>query len=146
MTKYLLTCLVALVALPSFAGITRNVDVYRLEIDGVAYGSSWKFDSPAVHTGKGYLSYDATGKSTAVTVNGPKISWEFADRKSYEHKESGRAEDREYTGYSMKLRATEGPLAGWYLGNEDGSWVLVKSEKEAARLTIIQHELVRAYR
>ena len=49
-------------------------------------------------------------------------------------------EDHNKFGYSLEVRASEGPFAGWYLGRVDGELVLVKNPRQAATIVMVQRE------
>jgi hypothetical protein len=139
---------ILVLALPLLAGIRSNqTRPDRLEIDGVDYGTNWTISSPTLCSKSGYLSYDVTGKSPKVTfqkTQGPHSTWTFVEKRLYQEEfldqGSKRGTDREVTGYSLKLRAAEGPYAGWYLAREGRELVLVKNPAWAARLVLVQRE------
>src|SRR5438270_4711627 len=81
----------AVLALPSFAvikGGSESVD--SLTIAGHSYGRGpWSPCSPTIRSQDGYLAYDPSGKSTAVTFRkvkgaGTGTYWSFAETTSFE--------------------------------------------------------------
>jgi hypothetical protein len=145
MRRGVLVGLLALLAVPLFAGIRTVIERNRLEIAGFDYGSGWEVSSPTLRSDAGYLSYDVSGKTPKVTFEakaGPHATWEFVDVKKFRielaGKGSRRDTDREETGFKMQLRATEGPFRGWYLLRRvDGSLVLIKDPKLASTLRLV---------
>ena len=59
----------------------------------------------------------------AVLAGGVFLAWYVSERQS---------------GYTMKVRASEGPFEGWYLGRVDGALVLVKDRGSAATLEMLE--------
>lgn len=146
---WVLVGMAAAVALPAFAGIRGpTVTVNDLKIDGRSYGGAgaWAVSSPTLKAPSGYLSFDASGKSQQVTFRkekGPGITWFFTEKSRFEdHEAKGKDAfhyvSEEQRGYTMKLRAGEGPLEGWYLGVEEGKLVLVKDSRNAATLRMVE--------
>ena len=145
MSRWVLVGLAAAATLPAYAGIrgpTRKVNA--LTIDGRPYGGgrSWAVDLPTLRAPSGYLAYDASGKSPKVTFRGekgPGTSWRFVGVKYFTRYEPVRASvSEEQTGYTMKVRAAEGPFKGWYLARVGGSLVLVKDPGKAATLEMLE--------
>jgi hypothetical protein len=145
MWKYVLAALLVVVAVaPLGAGVRvrKKVVTRPLGIDGVAYGSRCAVSSPTVECSLGYLSYDASGKSPEVSFDstkGPHTTWAFVELRPFGQMTSldnPEEKGHERWGYTMKLRAAEGPLAGWYLGRVDGKLVLVKDYRQAATVRL----------
>jgi hypothetical protein len=143
--------MIGLVALgvPLFAGIRSNErKVNRLTIDGHSHGGGgWVVSSPTLWSLDGYLTYDASGKSPKVTFSqsrGPGTNWAFVGMKTFSERNAGRGFTRdsnlEQDGYTMELRATEGPYEGWYLGRVDGELVLVKQRRHSATVEMVVRE------
>ena len=147
MWKVLLAGLVAAVAVAQVAaGIRKNdVRVNSLEIDGASYGTGVTVSAPTLHCSSGYLSYDVSGTSPDVTFDprkGPHTTWAFVEMRGFTENTGGvgGGYEHEREGYTMKLRATEGPFAGWYLGRVDGKLVLVEEPRRAATLRLVLRE------
>jgi hypothetical protein len=145
--RWVLVGLAVVIALPAFAGIRGpTVKVDALSIDGHNYGVSWEISSPTLCSSSGYLAYDASGKSPKVTFRrekGPGTEWFFFEVLHFKRQVSmGRSEfwyiSEEQTGYTMKIRAAEGPFKGWYLARVDGALVLVKNHRDAATLRMLE--------
>jgi hypothetical protein len=155
MQRCVLIGIVALVPLPLFAYIRGpEVRVNRLTINGNSYGSgAWEVSSPTVKGPSGYLTYDASGKSEKVKFRmekGPGTRWSFVETAGFKHTQglgpSGRKKDyiyEEQTGYTMKIRAAEGPFEGWYLarghylGDGPPELILVKDRGDAATVEML---------
>jgi len=140
-----LVSLLALAALPSFAGIYLGErKVTELQIDGASYGGPWYVSSPVLRSPKGYLAYDLSGKSTKVTFRskrGPETAWGFTGWRPYEEYEgAGAGKYVRRQGVTLQVRAANGPLEGWYLDREGGELVLVKDRRAAATLRVVEKE------
>jgi hypothetical protein len=147
MWKYLLAGLVAAVGVAQVAAGIRKNDhqVNALEINGASYGSGVAVGAPTLHFPSGYLSYDVTGNSPDVSFDlkkGPHTTWAFVEMRGFTESSGGAGGgyEHEREGYTMKLRATEGPFAGWYLGRVDGKLVLVEEPRRAATLRLVLRE------
>jgi len=146
--SWALAGLAVAVALPAFAGIRGpTVKVEALSIDGHEYGGRWEISYPTLRSPSGlYLAYDASGKSPKVTFRrekGPGTEWSYAELKHFKRYEGMGTEDyyyvsEEQTGYTMKIRAAEGPFKGWYLAREDDELILVKHPRDAATLRMLE--------
>jgi hypothetical protein len=155
--------LLAVVAVPSSASIRAprghyredddrrspdrgNVRYWRpatiLRIDGHSHGEYWDISAPTLQFRDCYLTYDASGKSTAITLRedkGPGTSWALVELKHFQRRKGfflfGPAEE---VVSSMKLQATEGPFKGWYLCREKDRLVLTKEYRDAAKLEVVE--------
>src|SRR5207249_3657338 len=102
--------------------------------------------SPTLKGPTGYLAYDITGKLPKVTFQpdkGPGTRWSFIEVTPFKYtQDDGPTRDRptrkETTGYTMKLRASDGPFDGWYLGQMGTTLVLFKEPNKAAIVRMVQ--------
>ncbi len=128
-----------------------SVSLESMEVGGVSVPGKWKASSPTVQSDKGeYLAYEVVGKSPRVYFTkekGPHTAWSFIDKKQFSKHhlvyEQGRVDwvSVEESGFTLRLRATEGPFKGWYLSrNKERDLVLTK---EAGRATEVEFLLKR---
>lgn len=108
----------------------------------------WKVSSPTVQSEDGrYLAYAVAGKSPRVYFTKEKGShtvWSFVEMKrfskhSLQHKQgvAGWVSVDE-SGFTLRLRATEGPFRGWYLTRtKERDLVLTKEAGRAAEVRLL---------
>jgi hypothetical protein len=145
MSSRLIVCLGAAAAILFLSGsiVLSSVNLDALQVGDVQVPGRWKASSPTVQSDAGeYLAYDVGGESPRVYFTkerGPHTAWAFVDREPYEHHSLQAQQGRpgwvsvDESGFTLRLRATEGPFRGWYLARtKEGDLVLVKKADRAA--------------
>lgn len=155
MSSRIFLCLSAVSTVLFLSGSIRlsSISLESMEVGGVTVPGKWKASSPTVQSDKGeYLAYEVVGKSPRVyftTEKGPHTAWSFIDKKEYKKHSIGteqwngrtRSIAVDESGFTLRLRATEGPFKGWYLSrSKEGKLVLTK---EANRNTEVMFQLKR---
>jgi hypothetical protein len=128
-----------------------SVNLEAMEVGGAEVPGRWRANSPTVQSDDGsYLAYEAVGTSPRVYFTkerGPHTAWAFTDRKPFsEHHlvgEQGTAGwvSVDESGFTLRLRATEGPFQGWYLSRAKGGKLALT--KEAGRAAEVKFLLKR---
>jgi hypothetical protein len=123
-----------------------SINVESMTVGAVAVPGRWKASAPTVQSAEGeYLAYEVAGKSPRVyftTEKGPHTSWAFLDQKPWgEHHlvhEQGTPGwiSVDESGYTLRLRATEGPFRGWYLATAKGGKLVLT--REASRAAVVK--------
>jgi hypothetical protein len=153
MSNRMLLCASAVSAVFLLSGSIKisSVHLESMEVGGVTVPGRWKASSPTVqlHRGK-YLAYEVAGESPRVyftAEKGPHTAWAFADRKPFSESHLVHEQENadwisvEEDGFTLRLRATEGPFRGWYLSRtKEGDLELTK---EAGRATEVRFLLKR---
>ncbi|HEY7426785.1 MAG TPA: hypothetical protein VH682_21290 [Gemmataceae bacterium] len=146
MSSRILLCISAISAILFLCGSIkiREERPQSMEIGRVGVPGKWKVSSPTVQSNDGkYLAYEAAGKSPRVYFTkekGPHTIWAFVEMKPFtEHSlahTKGISVDA--SGFTLRLRATEGPFRGWYLTRtKEGELVLTKEPRRASEVRLL---------
>lgn len=149
MSNRFFLCVSAFLAVLFLSGSIKisEVSLESMEVGGVTVSGKWKASSPNVRSAEGkYLAYEITGKSPRVYFTkekGAHTAWAFVDQKDFSehHLVCEQGKDwisHDETGFTLRLRATEGPFRGWYLSRtKEGKLELTKEVRRAAEVKFL---------
>ena len=150
MSNRIFLCVSAVSAMLFLSGSIKISEVcpQSMDIGNVTVSGRWKVSSPTVQSEDGkYLAYEVEGESPRVYFTkkkGPHTTWAFVDMIRFsEHALTHKQGipgwvSRDESGFTLRLRATEGPFRGWYLTRtKEGELALTKEVRRAAEVRLL---------